>query len=62
MIEQVYDKAKKLDVLGSLRVVFMIFFVGLLLQFVMQTFVTFELGIEIPWLWLRKEVLVLGLG
>ncbi len=35
-----------------------IFFVGLLVQFFAQTFVTFGLGIEIDYLWLWKEVVI----
>ena len=38
-----------------------VFFVGLLLQFLLQTFVMFKLGIDAPWMkyvWLWKEGII----
>ncbi len=47
--------------------IYKIFFIGLLVQFFAQTFVTFGLGFDIPYLWLWKEavigvLIVVGIG
>lgn len=38
--------------------VYKIFFVGLLVQFFAQTFITFGLGVDLEYIWLWKEVVI----